>query len=298
MVDESVMSMVEDSIAVYTENCVRPADIRQLCDGCRPVILRQVDMEDVRPTLRVNFRSGPTSNAAVYTSDRGFDHGPTPNSIKATIRYVRDLLWDKKKKTLVVFLADAQAFYNKYCGLSNEQNHRIADIRTLKKYICPSLAATDILPRVASRKIGTVFYCVQSFGLVAADAKACRSEEVTLLLGDQFQMWQELSGVFMRFQGLIRALSWSLSFFIKLVPKKLWHCEMIANDPRWLLRRAKSHARILGEAYYQQWSFDPTEVRDDIERPCHRVNWRYQYEQCKELRPQFFATRTGEPGDR
>lgn len=262
--NECVRCVVEDAVAVFTENSIRPSDIRQLCDGCRRVILRQVDMEGI--VVRSGYKRASRLPHDVYTSDSGFCHGPTPKAVKATISRIRSLLWKKGSEiNHVVFISDAQKFYALKCQEYGEHLQTIGDIRTLKKYLCPSLAATDILPRVGSRKIGSFFYCVESFDSLAQEAKSGKGDDENVTMEEYNVMLDEVSSLFQKTQNMIREFSWSLSFIIRQLPRKLWLFEMVSNQPKWLTKRAKSHARVLRESYTQQWPFDPRQVPDNVE---------------------------------
>lgn len=48
-----VQAIVEKSIACFTENTVRPSDIKFLCDGCRRVALRLIDMAILEPRASI-----------------------------------------------------------------------------------------------------------------------------------------------------------------------------------------------------------------------------------------------------
>lgn len=90
--NNSTQCIVEDSFAVYTNNAVRPCDVKQLCDGCRRVIFRGVDVVKMGPRERLGTYFRRPDDC--FKSDKGFKHGKSPKAIRKTIRFVRESLWN------------------------------------------------------------------------------------------------------------------------------------------------------------------------------------------------------------
>lgn len=92
---------IEDSVAVYTENTIRPSDIKRLCDACRCAICRPVSMTE----------NIPRDETSLDRSDNRFDPGPTPRSIRICILFVRKKLWSEDG-THIIFVSQVREKYN------------------------------------------------------------------------------------------------------------------------------------------------------------------------------------------
>ena len=132
--EDSVACVIEDAVADFTGNSVRLADIKRLCCGCRRVVTRNIDMKEKIPRYEKNARAG----------DRCFEHGPTPRSVRRLIVEIRRELWDGHNGKHIVFLTDARKRYDELVTLNGEMQYRLSHNESLKKYILPSLAKTDI----------------------------------------------------------------------------------------------------------------------------------------------------------
>lgn len=148
---EDTACVIEDSVALYTDNTIRPSDINWLCDACRRVICRPVVMTE----------NVPHDEESLESSDSLFDPGPTRRSIRACIRFVRRKLWDDDG-SLIVFLSQVREKYDSIVSDLGEQEFWLKDNRSLKKYMLPSLAATGIFLEIGSRKIGSFFCTTES----------------------------------------------------------------------------------------------------------------------------------------
>lgn len=148
---------MEDAVAFYSDNSLRPSDIIFLYDGFRRVVLRVVDMRQMLPHQSFDF--GPRRSADIFLADSGFYHGPSPKAVIHTIRYIRELLWSKEKECpLVAFMKQARQQYEENVNYLGESHSIVRNDRTLKTYLCPSLSVTNIVLRRRSRKIG-MFFC-------------------------------------------------------------------------------------------------------------------------------------------
>ena len=144
---DSVAFVIEDVVAVFTGYSVKPADIKRLCCGCRRVVTRNIDIKEKIPRDEKHARDG----------DRCFKHGPTPRSFRRLIVEIRRELWDGHNGKHIVFLTDAGKRCDELVTLTGEMQYRLSHNESLKKYILPSLAKTDIHLQCWSRKVGSYF---------------------------------------------------------------------------------------------------------------------------------------------
>lgn len=180
---------------MYTDNTMRPSDIKQLYAGYRRVILLGVDMKNMNP--RETFDLGSRIPQDIYQSDNVFSHGLTLKAIRNTMWYIRDCHREtSSEKSHNVFMSKIRDVYKDAAINLGKGAHMIMDDRTLKNYLCPSLAATNILPRIGSRKVGTYFCCWESFDVIAAQTKAPKSEDVTLCLSEKGDVLDEVERLF------------------------------------------------------------------------------------------------------
>lgn len=99
----------------------------------------------------------------------------------------------------------------------------ILEDRTLKGFICPSLAATDIFLRMGSKKIGSFFCCLESFDKIVAQAKSPKMEEIMFRdFAEQEALLDEAAVMFRKNQVFIKSFTWNLTYFIRQIPRKLW----------------------------------------------------------------------------
>lgn len=71
--------------------------------------------------------------------------------------------------------------------------------------------------------------------------------------------------MFLKYQNLMRSFTWGLSYFNKQIPRKLWAHQMSRNNVKWLEKRARFHARLLGKTLVYQWPYNSAEVPTNIE---------------------------------
>ena len=103
--------------------------------------------------------------------DRCFEHGTTPRSVRRLIVEIRMELWDAHSGKHMLFLTDASKRYDELVTLTGEMKYRLRHNESLKKYIRPSWAKTDIHLQCGSRKVGSYFCTRESFDVLAAEAK-------------------------------------------------------------------------------------------------------------------------------
>lgn len=166
--------------------------------------------------------------------------------------------------SFIYFFTNERAFYRNSLQHTGEEKEVVKDDRTLKSYLCPSLALTSITLRLGSKKVGSYFCSVDPFDVLTAQSKAPDSSSMILLPAEREAELNQLSCFFKQQETVIRTFEWSLSSFISQVPKKLCLNVKLDQDAVWLLRRAKAHARILNQTYLEQWPYNPVEVPEDL----------------------------------
>ena len=256
-----VRCIVEDAVAEFTDNRLRASHIRFLCDSCRRVILRAVDMQKMEPQSFA-MSTKPRSRTT-FLSDRGFFHGRSPNSVRMTISFIREKLWSvdvKKSTSFVVFMQDVRKFYEDAARSIGEGNRIVRDDRTLKMYLCPSLAVTNIVSQQGSRKMGSYFCSLETFDEISQYAKEPKKGEFKFEPDELEVFYDDAEEVFRRNGRIMRSFSWSLAYFIRQMPRKLWYTLVHLSKPVYLRRRAKYNARLLNETFDTQWPFNPEEV--------------------------------------
>lgn len=151
-VNSSTVCVVEDSLAVYTENSMRPEQITVLCDACCKVICRDINVKE----------NIPRDETEAKKPDELFFHGPTPKSVLKAINWIRDTLWHDPGVS-VIFLSQARKEHDKCCSHFGEGEKQIRSNATLKRYLLPSLPVTNIHLQVRSKRIGSYFCTMASF---------------------------------------------------------------------------------------------------------------------------------------
>lgn len=163
------LCVIEDSLTAFKGKHLRPQDLKLLYSPCRLVLRRRVSLCENAPRL----------DDYKMTCD-DFEYGPTPRGVLKAINFVREQLL-KPEKRMLVRLTEVQERYQKYIDDGNhekERRLRINDSRTLKKYVQPPLASTDIHLFLGSRKTEYFFCTFRTFEeFPAAEQKGSNIED-------------------------------------------------------------------------------------------------------------------------
>ena len=210
--------------------------------------------------------STTSRSTTAFKADGGFYHGKSPRSIKLTINYIWERLWSFNsavRTSFVVFMQEAREYYENAARSVGENHAIVKDDRTLKLYLCPSLAVTNIVARQGSRRLGTFFCSLHTFDEVAQMSEEPRKEDVSFSPDELDVMYDEAKEVFRRNSGLTRSFAWNLPHYIRQIPLRLWFLLVNLTKPAYLKRRAKYQARILNESFDLQWPFNSEDVPSD-----------------------------------
>ena len=136
---------IENALLSSPFKNVRPEDIRRLCDACRRMVLRDVDVRENRPR----------------TSKLPYDYGKTPYAMMYCVTFIR-----AKLATHGVLLVRAKEVMEYYCEVVKSTGEAWKAYQTsssVMKILCRPLALSNIHYRTAVRKFGSFFCTVEKF---------------------------------------------------------------------------------------------------------------------------------------
>ena len=238
-----VRCVMEDAVALFTDNRVYAGEIQRLCDVCRLVVCRGLDM-----------RSNSVAGGSLP-----FDYGRSRRAVRRSIAWVRDRLPRNRKtnvdlSTHVVFLSDAFKRYREFVIETGEQSVALTQARDLRRYLQPPLAASGIFcEKTESKRVGYYFCTHDTFRQLAMEAAGTKKDRVSMSIADEERELDGFGDYICSRKVDIDRFTWKLEEFIQAIGQGIWMREVLLAASERMLRRCRSSARLQRRSYMEIW---------------------------------------------
>ena len=245
--------VMEDAVALYTDNRLYAGAIDRLCDLCRLVVCRGLDMK----------------GEAIVVGDHGcapFDYGKSKRAVQRCISWVRDRLLRQDQTNSqeaishVIFLTEVFGKYQEYVVETGEQGVAFTQTRDLRRFLQPHLAASGThCERTDAYKIGYYFCTLNTFKQLAKEAAGKKKEQFSVSILEEERELDNFGAYLQSRESDIERFTWALEDFISAIGYKIWLREMLLKASDRMIRRCRSSARLQGKVYSDIWPCNPSE---------------------------------------